>query len=85
MATLEKRLNADGTTGYRAKVRLKGFPSESASEGHICSFCASRRQGREGHALKLRFIKASHIEAMGVDELRNGAIVADEVDNETFS
>ncbi len=31
MATIETRPNADGTTGYRAKVRLKGFPSESAT------------------------------------------------------
>ncbi len=31
MATLEKRLTAHGTIGYRAKVRLKGFPSESAT------------------------------------------------------
>lgn len=31
MATIETRRNADGTTGYRAKVRLKGFPSESAT------------------------------------------------------
>lgn len=31
MATIETRRNEDGTTGYRAKVRLKGFPSESAT------------------------------------------------------
>jgi integrase len=31
MATIETRTNADGTTGYRAKVRLKGFPTESAT------------------------------------------------------
>ncbi|EKE10221.1 MAG: hypothetical protein ACD_16C00067G0017 [uncultured bacterium] len=31
MATLETRRNTDGTTGYRAKVRLKGFPSQSAT------------------------------------------------------
>lgn len=31
MATIEMRRNEDGTTGYRAKVRLKGFPSESAT------------------------------------------------------
>jgi integrase len=31
MATLEKRLTADGAIGYRAKVRLKGFPSQSAT------------------------------------------------------
>ena len=31
MATIETRRNADGAIGYRAKVRLKGFPSESAT------------------------------------------------------
>jgi integrase len=31
MATIETRRSADGTTGYRAKVRLKGFPSQSAT------------------------------------------------------
>jgi integrase len=31
MATIETRRSADGTIGYRAKVRLKGFPSESAT------------------------------------------------------
>ncbi|OJW49092.1 MAG: integrase [Alphaproteobacteria bacterium 41-28] len=31
MATIETRHSADGTTGYRAKVRLKGFPSQSAT------------------------------------------------------
>lgn len=31
MATIETRRNEDGTIGYRAKVRLKGFPSESAT------------------------------------------------------
>ena len=31
MATIETRRNADGTIGYRAKVRLRGFPSESAT------------------------------------------------------
>jgi len=31
MATIETRRNADGAIGYRAKVRLKGFPSESAA------------------------------------------------------
>ncbi len=31
MATFETRRNEDGTIGYRAKVRLKGFPSESAT------------------------------------------------------
>lgn len=31
MATIETRRTADGITGYRAKVRLKGFPSQSAT------------------------------------------------------
>lgn len=31
MATIETRRNEDGTIAYRAKVRLKGFPSESAT------------------------------------------------------
>ena len=31
METIETRRNEDGTTGYRAKVRLKGFPSEAAT------------------------------------------------------
>lgn len=31
MATIETRRSGDGTTGYRAKVRLKGFPSQSAT------------------------------------------------------
>lgn len=31
MATIETRRTPDGTTGYRAKVRLKGFPSQSAT------------------------------------------------------
>ncbi len=31
MATIETRRNEDGTVGYRAKVRLKGFPSQSAT------------------------------------------------------
>jgi len=31
MATPEKRLTTDGTIGYRAKVRLKKFPSQSAT------------------------------------------------------
>jgi integrase len=31
MAAIEKRKNADGTTSYRAKVRLKGFEPVSAS------------------------------------------------------
>lgn len=31
MATIETRRTADGAIGYRSKVRLKGFPSESAT------------------------------------------------------
>lgn len=31
MATIEKRKNDDGTTSYRARVRLKGYPPESAT------------------------------------------------------
>ena len=31
MATIEVRRNEDGTVGYRAKIRLKGFPAESAT------------------------------------------------------
>lgn len=31
MATIETRRNDDGSIGYRAKVRLKGFPSQSAT------------------------------------------------------
>lgn len=31
MATIETRRNADNTIGYRAKVRLKGFPTQSAT------------------------------------------------------
>ncbi len=31
MATIEKRIGDDGKTSYRAKVRLKGFPPESAT------------------------------------------------------
>ncbi len=31
MATIETRRNNDGTTTYRAKVRLKGFPIQSAT------------------------------------------------------
>ncbi|MBY0462656.1 MAG: hypothetical protein K2Q34_05710 [Alphaproteobacteria bacterium] len=31
MATIETRENNDGTTGYRVKVRLKGFPTQSAT------------------------------------------------------
>jgi hypothetical protein len=31
MAAIETRRNADGAIGYRAKVRLRGFPSQSAT------------------------------------------------------
>lgn len=31
MATIEKRTNLDETTSYRAKVRLKGYPTQSAT------------------------------------------------------
>lgn len=31
MATIEKRINLDGTTSYRAKVRLKGYPTQNAT------------------------------------------------------
>lgn len=31
MATIEKRITKDGKTTYRAKVRVKGFPPESAT------------------------------------------------------
>lgn len=31
MATIEKRITNDGATTYRVKVRIKGFPPESAS------------------------------------------------------
>lgn len=31
MATIEKRKLDDGTTSYRVKVRLKGYPQESAT------------------------------------------------------
>jgi integrase len=31
MATIEKRTTRDGTTKYRVKVRIKGFPPETAS------------------------------------------------------
>jgi hypothetical protein len=31
MATIETRRNNDGTTTYRAKVRLKGCPIQSAT------------------------------------------------------
>jgi integrase len=31
MATIEKRTNHDGSTGYRVKVRLKGYPVQTAT------------------------------------------------------
>ncbi len=31
MAMIEPRANADGSTSYRAKVRIKGFPTQSAT------------------------------------------------------
>ena len=31
MATIEKRENADGSTSYRVKIRLKGFPQQMAT------------------------------------------------------
>ena len=31
MANIEKRISNDGKTSYRVKVRLKGFPSQSAT------------------------------------------------------
>lgn len=31
MASIEKRKNSDGTIGYRARVRLRGFPLETAT------------------------------------------------------
>jgi len=31
MATISKRMNADGSTSYKVQVRLKGYPAESAS------------------------------------------------------
>ena len=31
MATIEKRTSLDGTTSYRAKVRLKGYPAQNAT------------------------------------------------------
>ena len=31
MATIEKRITSDGKTSYRAKIRVKGFPPESAT------------------------------------------------------
>src|SRR5262245_49706301 len=35
MATVEKRTTSDGKTSYRVKVRLKGFPPETASFDRI--------------------------------------------------
>jgi hypothetical protein len=31
MAMIETRSNADGTTSYRVKVRLRGFPTQTAT------------------------------------------------------
>ena len=31
MATITKRENADGSTSYQVKIRLKGHPAQSAS------------------------------------------------------
>jgi integrase len=31
MATISKRINADGSTSYKVQIRLKGYPPESAS------------------------------------------------------
>lgn len=31
MANIEKRISSDGVTSYRVKIRLKGFPSQSAT------------------------------------------------------
>ena len=31
MANIEKRTSNDGKTSYRVKIRLKGFPSQSAT------------------------------------------------------
>lgn len=31
MANIEKRISSDGITSYRVKIRLKGFPSQSAT------------------------------------------------------
>ena len=31
MATISKRVNADGSTSYKVQIRLKGFPAENAS------------------------------------------------------
>lgn len=35
MATIEKRKFKDGTTSFRAKIRIKGTPGESASFGRL--------------------------------------------------
>lgn len=35
MASIEKRKNDDGTTSYRVKIRLKGYPPESATFGRL--------------------------------------------------
>jgi len=35
MASIEKRKNDDGTTSYRVKIRLKGYPQESATFGRL--------------------------------------------------
>ena len=35
MATIEKRTDRDGKTSYRAKVRLKGYPMQSATFGRL--------------------------------------------------
>lgn len=35
MATIEKRIAGDGVTSYRAKIRLRGFPAESATFGRL--------------------------------------------------
>jgi len=35
MASIEKRKNDDGTTSYRVKIRLKGYPAESATFGRL--------------------------------------------------
>lgn len=35
MAYVQKRINGDGTTSYRVLIRLKGYPSESATFGRL--------------------------------------------------
>jgi integrase len=35
MAYIQKRINGDGTTAYRVLIRLKGYPSESATFGRL--------------------------------------------------